>query len=1334
MSSEFSPKVLELLGQSNKETIKIEPVNSGLVKNPTQEDPSYWNIAQDMFLSVPQGVVNAVEEQGDFIDENIVSLGGIEFGDKDGKLSFNDFIPRYVTPTKWKSEEYSKKRQLPIFHKPETLAGNMTEGVSRFITGFAGPAKFLKGAGLSGSLIKTSLRGFGAGAVADLTVFDPTEGRLSDMLVEFDSPLLNNAVTQYLATDESDSEMEGRLKNVLEGMALGGIFESVFYGIKGWKKMRGVRDLDERAKIQKETSDVIDEIQNPKIKKVSEDLNISKEEKILKNIDDFEITSKKDYFSIVSKTKQLTKEYSGTPVTKKEKYIIQTEYSKKLNAMTVSDVKVSKEFRNTGVGKALYKIAIKDAFDKGLDFASDYSISESALRVYKSLEKEGFDIIYNKNVKTIKNEVRLDPERGKQIITTDKTDTMPVVIIKRKLKDIKIKSIKVRKFALEGDQGVNPKEALKIITKSKETAKQDSELWIKKVINTKSFKNGEQVLRTIDNIVDNGFDDVTKNYLENDVLSNEVALELAMTAGRNQKEVLKSITKEGVRAKEGVVRMLTTKSVLQKLALDLQENSVKYLDEFGEDSAKWSKKAREDLDLRKQVIKKTFVSLKDQIRGGARTTQAGRIKVPAVDGKEFDMDKIANIFKNFDANPAVMAKKIRDMQPDDIINEVTKSRFSKAIEVFNSLYINSILSGTPTFIVNTVGNAYETFLKPLELAAGAALRGDIKTIRSGFSQYVGMVHTMRDTIRAVGTALRQGDAVLDPKVRTQDNLEIVNGKAIRPISGSNLGFDGKVGTAIDWIGRISEFPTRLLMGTDELFKQIIYRGKLYSEAVDNTLELKFKLGSKEAKENIDKIFKNGFDENGMANVKDNDIAARALESARVGTFQNSLNDGRLLNIGKAVESFLKEAPYLKFLAPFVRTPTNLWRNVESRIPVLGAFTKPMRELWKSGDRRARADVLGRQLFGFSASIYAYHLVNQDVTDNEGNVYPRVTGAGPKDTNIKKLWFQNGWQPYSIAQQNPDGTITYKQYNRNDPRFSILAIAADIRENQDNIDDEQKQNMFTVGVLSAIKSAGNKSYLRGISDAFDLAENLTPETFAKYAGRQIGNAIPYQALLGQGVPGITEPDKEILQARGFVDEIIKKTPFIDKTKYLEPRLDVLTGEPIEKTGTSVYFNPDGFLSVTQGAILVGRKSELKEDPVRLEIARLKIRAIAEPNQKELKVVNLIDYKKNNVSAHNYWISRIGKTTVGGLTLKERLDQTISSVSYLRRQEGNENFEGGKEMIIKKIFQAYKEKAKQDMLEEYPDVAEAVKNARIEKYGLRKSTFDIDEGPKELLPRR
>ena len=42
-----------------------------------------------------------------------------------------------------------------------------------------------------------------------------------------------------------------------------------------------------------------------------------------------------------------------------------------------------------------------------------------------------------------------------------------------------------------------------------------------------------------------------------------------------------------------------------------------------------------------------------------------------------------------------------------------------------------------------------------------------------------------------------------------DNLEIVNGKATRPISGANLGVEGAAGTAIDWVGKVIELPSRL---------------------------------------------------------------------------------------------------------------------------------------------------------------------------------------------------------------------------------------------------------------------------------------------------------------------------------------------------------------------------------------------------------------------------------------------------------------------------------------------------------------------------------------------
>jgi hypothetical protein len=1183
MATEFSPEVLNSLEKFNQETVKIEPVNSGLVKNPDQQDANYWNIARDMALSAPQGVFNAIEEQGDFIDENIISLGGLEFTKEqalllvspqavvdlekqkkeNSKLRFQDFIPTFVPPSKWKSEEYSKKRQLPTFHKPETLAGNMTEGISRFLTGYAGPAKFLKRAGLAGTSLKGTSRALVGGAVADLTVFDPNEGRLSDMLIEFDSPVLNNAVTQYLATDKNDGEMEGRLKNVLEGFGLGGITESIFYGIKGFKQMKKTKDLDKRADLQKRTDQII-----------------------------------------------------------------------------------------------------KDA------------------------------------------------QKGK-------------------------KTKRLRKLALEDNDAINTKEALKVITKSKETAKKDAELWIKKILNTKSLTSGEQVLRTIDNIVDNGFDDITKEFLENDVLANDVALELAEIAGRDQKEVLKAITKEGVRSKDATVRMLTNKMFLQQLGQDYIDVSAKYLDEFGENVDNWSKESKEEMALRGKVIQETTYALKEQIRSAARVTQAGRIKVTRSGGKILEVEDIAKNIKNFNANPAVLAKKIKDMKPKDAIDEISKTKSQKFIEVFNSLYINSLLSGTYTHAVNFLSNSYELLLKPAEQIAGGIVTANVRSIRTGASQYFGMMFTIGDTFNAVRIAFKQGDAVLDPLARTQDNLRIINGKAVRPISGSNLGFDGRAGTWIDRLGLISELPTRLLMSSDELFKQLNYRGRLFANAIDNTLELGLDVSSKEGKANIDRIFKEGFDKNGMANVKDNPIAAESLQQARVATFTNSLEDGRLLNIGGSWQKFLRNSPYLRFLTPFVRTPTNLWRQFETRIPVYGSFTKPMKDLWRTGDRRARAEVLGRQVFGISAALYAFHLTQSSVKDKNGNIYPKITGNGPKDFNIKKTWMNNGWQPYSIAEVKDDGTITYKQYNRMDPRFYLFGIAADINENNLSINDEDKENMFAVMALSAMRSAINKSYVRGLSDAFELAQRTTPENLEKYIGRQFANAIPYQALIGQGIPGITEYDSDMLEARSFVDEIIKKTPLITKTDYLEPRRDILTGEPIVRNPNAVYFNPEGaisFLSFTQGPILVGKESQLKDDPVVLEIARLKV-PLSEP-RKIIDKVELLDYKIDGQSAYGYWTERVGKTKIRGLTLKEKLATTFESLSYKRQQDGNLDFDGNKKRIIQRIFEVYKKQAFGDVLEKYEQLNEDLLNAKKEKYGFLQPMRlgDVKEQPKELLPRQ
>jgi hypothetical protein len=1189
MTTQLSPEVLGILELDEKETKPIIPIQSGLNKKPDEKDFNWWNVLDDMASSVPQGVINSVEAQGDFIDENIISLGGFEISkeqalllaspiaaaqfekekNEEAKLTFKDFIPKYVTPTKWKEGKYSEKRNLPVFHQPETKAGQVTEGITRFLTGFAGPSKFLKGYPKLGRA-----RSYIAGGIADLTVFDPNEGRLSDMLVQFNSPVFDNAVTQYLATNEYDTEMEGRLKNVLEGMFLGGLVdvvatglratpktaEKIYHGIKGFKKMKATNDLGQRAKIQKETSEVIDDI-----------------------------------------------------------------------------------------------------------------------------------------------------EKGK-------------------------KTKRRKKASFEGNASINLKEAIKTIKSTKETAKQASELWISRVLNTGAFKNGEEVLNTIDNVTDNAFDDVTKEYLENDVLKNELAEELATLLSRDKNEVLKTVFKEKD-SKEGVVKILATKQVLQDLAFDYQKVATKYLDEFGDNSSNWSKEAKEEIGLRGKVIAETFYKTKEIIRGAARQTQIGRIKVTRSGGEILEISKIANLFKNFDSNPAVLAKKVKNIAPNQIINELSKSKFSKYIEAFNSLFINGLLGGTYTHTINMLSNSYELFLKPLEVVAGATLRRDARTIRLGFSQYQGMIFQISDTFKAIRTALKQGDAVLDPFQRTQDNLQIVDGKAIRPISASALEVSGITGNAIDLIGKVVELPIRLLMTGDEIFKQLGYRGRLFAGAIDNTLELGLDVGSKEGKANIKKIFDNGFDKNGKANVVDNDIAAKALAGARESTFTNGLNDGRFFNIGYAWQKFIEEAPYLRFLTPFVRTPTNLWRQFETRIPVYGAFTKPMREAWNTGDPRARADVLGRQIFGVSAMTYAGYLTMSNIEDRDGNIYRKITGAGPKDYQIRKQWEANGWQGYSIADKNKDGSISYKQYNRMDPRFYIFGIMADIAENADNINDVDKENIAFVAVASAAKGLLNKAYMRGLADAYEVASSDEPGKLEKYVGRIIGNSIPYQAFVNQGVPGIIEADKESYEARGFVDEIIKKSYFLSKDEKLEPRRDILTGEPVVKNPTSIYYNPEGglsYLGLTVGPLMVGRKSDIKEDKVRVEIIRLK-RRLSQP-KKNIGNIDLTEVKKNNQSAHNYWIERIGKTEVNSQNLYDTLSEVIESTDYEFAQEGNENNRGGKEIIIDNVFNAFKRQAEQDMIEEY-DLSDAIQQEKEQEYSLREPSYDTEEQKgKEILPRK
>ena len=494
--------------------------------------------------------------------------------------------------------------------------------------------------------------------------------------------------------------------------------------------------------------------------------------------------------------------------------------------------------------------------------------------------------------------------------------------------------------------------------------------------------------------------------------------------------------------------------------------------------------------------------------------------------------------------------------------------------------------------------------------------------------------------------------------------------------------------------------------------------------------------SKEGKANIDRIFKEGFAKNGNANVKDSSINEAALQYARESTYTNTLRGGSYLDWGAKVQTFLNNSPEFRFMAPFIRTPTNLWRHMSNRIPGLGVFTKQNQDLWRSGDRRARAEVLGRQMFGASIVFYGFHLATEDIEDKNGNFFPKLTGNGPANFQIKKTWLANGWQPYSIAQKNKDGSITYKQYNRMDPRFMIYGWIADIKENLANINDEDKESIFTAAILTVMRNAANKTYLRGISDVAELIGDPTENKVERFVGGVVGNLIPYASLRNQGIPGILEPEKEAYETRGFVDQILSRTGLGEK--YLEPRRDIITGEPIERTPSSLYFNPEGvisFSSLLQGPSLVGRKINTKDNPVAFEIARLRV-ALTPPQKVRSRIVDLTEFKKGKQTAYDYLMENTGKVKINGRTFQEEMINQMNSTFYknLQDQADNVNFDTGKDLVIKEVFKGYKDAAYAKMIKEYPEVKEALIQATKQKYGnLGKRKGEESDQINMLLPR-
>ena len=251
-SSTFLQFVNEVDIEENKP--RVEELNKAFLESTSQskepeevileEKPEEEVADESLLMQAGGGVIDATneflqatEEFSDWLQTETIfpDLGQIQLYNEKGELDLD-----YIS-TQEKIEKGIEGVSLPTVKAPTSTTGSIVRGLSQFVTGFIPAMKATKV--MSGATTASKVkRAVAAGALTDFTFFDPHEERLADLLR--DNFELRDPVTKYLAADKLDGNLEGRFKNVLEGLGIDAVTAGAFSSIlKGYRAVRSVRKL-----------------------------------------------------------------------------------------------------------------------------------------------------------------------------------------------------------------------------------------------------------------------------------------------------------------------------------------------------------------------------------------------------------------------------------------------------------------------------------------------------------------------------------------------------------------------------------------------------------------------------------------------------------------------------------------------------------------------------------------------------------------------------------------------------------------------------------------------------------------------------------------------------------------------------------------------------------------------------------------------------------------------------------------------------------------------------------------------------------------------------------
>lgn len=725
--------------------------------------------------------------------------------------------------------------------------------------------------------------------------------------------------------------------------------------------------------------------------------------------------------------------------------------------------------------------------------------------------------------------------------------------------------------------------------------------------------------------------------------------EMAQFWGDDPGALLGALRAAGENAQSSVASMRAAYVVSQRAMQDAFTLAARI--RGGELTAFGGDKAAAIEALRQQVsIMATTMGAANSIRANAgRAVRQNRAKfalkpedIAAL--KSIDDEMLASVLAATGGDPRALRK---------VANPGLWARMTDATQF---LYVNNLLWSPKTHAINLATNLFMIGARPAERIigslyvggqAGSAIR------REGIKQYQYMASSLIDSLEGAAQAWRTADSAIAPRSAEASTIGLSTGQQVaalefKPFDSISSVFHNAMVPVVKTLG----FPTRALGTVDELTKQMVYRSKIQARSYVEGTEAGLK--GKDLDAYMRQKLDEAFDEAGRG------IDGPALQEAKIATFSQDLLPG---TGGKAVQTFTNNVPGMRFILPFVKTPTNVFREGVKLTPGLNVIQAEYREMLMGRmGAEAQAQAVGQMAVGSLLLGSAALLASNGL----------ITGSGPSDKQQKATLQSTDWQPYSFVLTRQDGGKTYIPFNRYDPVAMPFGIVADLVGALDAMDDDDPLTaQVAAGAQAAlygvVKQLANKTYLMSVNQIVNAVSEGDDQRWAAFWGTMASNLVP-----GAAGMRLLNQDPYMRDARNFTDKIMATIPGFSES--VPARYDI-------------WGDPRG--SGPSKGLWVNTPMDLVDHEVRRMILEGEVGlggAAPTHNGADLREVKMVDGK----NAYEEY-QKLSGHLPGAPSLKAIAARIIQTPAYQKAPDGDSRVKGTKQAMLASAIGDYRENA-------------------------------------------